>query len=126
MNVLSCNDSVWIEAFSGLRVTAFWQLVELVRRRGGDAPTGGRASSKNYRFSANVQIVIDIDTRLVVAVGRPGRGNCGDAPAFRTSGVADDIDTAGIDIVLADGACIGTGCVVPHRKRPECLSWPRS
>lgn len=36
------------------------------------------ASSKNYRFSANVQVIIDADTRLVVATGRP-------APATRST-----------------------------------------
>lgn len=29
----------------------------------------------NYRFSANVQIVIDGDTKLVVATARPTPGN---------------------------------------------------
>ncbi|MEZ0109383.1 hypothetical protein ABH920_003397 [Catenulispora sp. EB89] len=29
------------------------------------------ASSRNHRFSANVQVVIDADTRLVIATGRP-------------------------------------------------------
>jgi hypothetical protein len=31
--------------------------------------------SKNYRYSTNHQVVIDADTRLVVAVGRPLPGN---------------------------------------------------
>ncbi|GAA2745982.1 hypothetical protein GCM10010440_35950 [Kitasatospora cinereorecta] len=35
------------------------------------------ASSRNYRFSANVQVVIDADTRLVVATARPAPGNKG-------------------------------------------------
>jgi hypothetical protein len=29
------------------------------------------ASSKNYRYSVNMQVVIDADTRLTVAVGAP-------------------------------------------------------
>jgi hypothetical protein len=33
------------------------------------------ASSRNYRFSANVQVIIDADTRLVVATGQPAPGN---------------------------------------------------
>lgn len=75
------------------------------------------ASSKNYRFSANVQILIDADTRLVVSVGRPAPGNRNDAQVFGPSGIADDIDLARVAVVLADGAYAGTGCVVPHRKR---------
>lgn len=37
------------------------------------------ASSRNYRFSANVQVIIDADTRLVVATARPAPGNKADA-----------------------------------------------
>ena len=37
------------------------------------------ASSRNYRFSANVQVIIDADTRLVVAAARPVPGNTADA-----------------------------------------------
>ncbi|MGY3061735.1 hypothetical protein ACVWZD_006033 [Streptomyces sp. TE3672] len=33
------------------------------------------ASSRNYRFSANVQVVIDADTRRVIATARPVPGN---------------------------------------------------
>ncbi|MBB5108930.1 hypothetical protein FHS40_008056 [Streptomyces spectabilis] len=38
------------------------------------------ASSRNYRFSANVQVIIDADTRLVVATARPAPGNKGRRP----------------------------------------------
>jgi hypothetical protein len=37
------------------------------------------ASSRNYRFSANVQVIIDADTKLVVAAARPAPGNKADA-----------------------------------------------
>ncbi len=37
--------------------------------------------SKNYRYSTNHQVVIDADTRLVVAVGRPLPGNRDDCKA---------------------------------------------
>lgn len=72
------------------------------------------ASSRNYRFSANVQIVVDADTRLVVATARPVPGNTADAHAWHGS----DLPTvcAGTT-VLADGAYFGTGPVVPHRRR---------
>jgi hypothetical protein len=39
------------------------------------------SSSRNYRFSANVQVVVDADTRLVIAVVRPVPGTTADAPA---------------------------------------------
>lgn len=38
--------------------------------------------SKNYRYSTNHQVVIDADTRLVVAVGRPLPGNRNDCKAW--------------------------------------------
>lgn len=48
------------------------------------------ASPRNYRFSANVRVIIDADTHLVVA-------------AARTT-------------VIADSAYLGTGLIVPHRR----------
>jgi hypothetical protein len=39
------------------------------------------AQSKNYWYSTNRQVVIDADTRLVVAVGRPLPGNRNDCTA---------------------------------------------
>lgn len=42
--------------------------------------------SKNYRYSTNHQVVIDADTRLVVAVGRPLPGNRNDCKAWELSG----------------------------------------
>ncbi|WP_412539698.1 transposase family protein [Longispora sp. K20-0274] len=74
------------------------------------------ASSKNYRFSANVQIIIDADSRLVVATGKPVRGNVNDAQAYRDSGAATQVERSGV-VVLADGAYHGTGAIIPHRKR---------
>jgi hypothetical protein len=62
------------------------------------------ASSRNYRFSANVQVVIDADTRLVLATGRPVPGNVNDAQALRRSGIAAVCDG---EAVLADGAYWG-------------------
>jgi hypothetical protein len=43
--------------------------------------------SKNYRYSTNHQLVIDADTRLVIAVGRPVPGNRNDCKAWELSGV---------------------------------------
>ncbi len=75
---------------------------------------GVGASSRNYRLSANVQVIIDADARLVIATARPAPGNKGDAHAWRESGLP--AISAGFT-VLADGAYWSTGLVVPHRKR---------
>lgn len=72
-------------------------------------------SSRNYRFSANVQVIIDADTKLVVAAAQPVPGNAADARAWRDSGLARHCEGV---TVLGDGAYINTGLVVPHRKRP--------
>ncbi len=45
------------------------------------------ASSRNYRFSANVQVIVDADTRLVVATAWPAPGNKADAHVWRNSGL---------------------------------------
>ncbi|MEU2874536.1 transposase family protein [Streptomyces olivoreticuli] len=74
------------------------------------------ASSRNYRFSANVQVIVDADTRLVVATARPVPGTTADARAWRASGLAAACEGA---TVLGDGAYIGAGLIVPHRKRPR-------
>jgi hypothetical protein len=73
------------------------------------------ASSRNYRLSVNVQVIIDADTRLVVATGRPAPVNRADAQVWRNSGLGQHCDGV---TVLGDGAYINTGLVVPHRKRP--------
>lgn len=72
-------------------------------------------SSRNYRFSANVQVIVDADTRLVVAAARPVPGTTADAKAWRESGLAEQCQNV---TVLGDGAYINTGLIVPHRKRP--------
>ncbi|MFE7268229.1 transposase [Streptomyces sp. NPDC057592] len=81
------------------------------------------ASSKNYRFSTNLQVLVHADTRLVIAIGRPLPGNRNDCTAFAESG----IDRAcGDAFVLADGAYRGTGCLIPHRRQPgqaEVTGW---
>ncbi|MFQ6148356.1 transposase [Streptomyces seoulensis] len=69
--------------------------------------------SKNYRYSTNHQVVIDADTRLVVAVGRPVPGNRNDCKAWELSGARD---AAGRTAVIADGGYRGTGLVIPHRR----------
>jgi hypothetical protein len=73
------------------------------------------ASSRNYRISANVQVIIDAATRLVVAAARSAPGNKADAQFWRNSGLAEHCEGV---TVLGEGAYINTGLVVPHRKRP--------
>jgi hypothetical protein len=71
------------------------------------------ASSKNYRYSTNHQVVIDADTRLVTLIGRPLPGNRNDCQAWEESGAKDAVGDA---IVVADGGYIGTGLLIPHRR----------
>ncbi|MGW6674213.1 transposase family protein [Streptomyces vinaceus] len=71
------------------------------------------APSKNCRYSTNQQVVIDASTRLAIAVRRPLPGNRNDCRAFGESGVDRAVKGAPL---LGDGACPGTGAVIPHRK----------
>ncbi|MGX1115691.1 hypothetical protein RKD37_001054 [Streptomyces ambofaciens] len=74
------------------------------------------SSSRIYRFSANVQVIVDADTRLVITAARPVPGTTADAHAWRNSGLAQHGEGV---TVLGDGAYINTGLIVPHRKRPR-------
>jgi hypothetical protein len=76
---------------------------------------GLAASGRNYRSSANVQVIVGADTRLVVAAARPVPGTTADPQAWQACGLAEHCHGA---TVLGDGAYINTGMVVPHRKRP--------
>lgn len=58
--------------------------------------------------------IIDAATKLVIATARPAPGNRADARVWRESGLAEHCQDV---IVLADGAYINTGLVVPHRNR---------
>ncbi|MFJ4428583.1 transposase [Streptomyces bobili] len=72
------------------------------------------ASGKNYRYSTNPQVVIDANSRLVVAIGLPLPGSRNDCRAFTESGV--DRVCRGAP-TIADGGYQGTGLLIPHRKR---------
>jgi hypothetical protein len=72
------------------------------------------ASSKNYRYSTNLQVVIDANSRLVMAIGLPLPGSRNDCRAFTESGI--DRAYRGAP-TLADGGYQGTGLLIPHRKR---------
>jgi hypothetical protein len=72
------------------------------------------APSKNYRYSANLQVAIDADTRLVIALDRPRPGNHNDRTAYRDSGINQTL--AGRP-VIADGGYQGNAEVImPFRK----------
>lgn len=72
------------------------------------------ASSKNYRTSVNMQVLIDAATRLVVAVGQPTPGNRNDCTAWTESRINRAADRA---TVMADGGYQGTGLLMPHRRK---------
>ena len=78
--------------------------------------------SKNYRYSTNHQVVIDANTCLVVAVGRPVPGNRHDSKAWAESGAKDLVGRA---TTIADGGYPGTGLLIPHRKPKsgELCAW---
>ncbi|MGW1902274.1 transposase [Streptomyces hirsutus] len=77
--------------------------------------------SKNYRYSTNHQVVIDADTRLVVAVGRPLPGNRNDCTAWEMSGAKGAV---GRTTVIADSGYRGTGLLIPHRRAPGQTELP--
>ncbi|MES4893346.1 transposase [Streptomyces sp. NPDC096012] len=77
--------------------------------------------AKNYRYSTNHQVVIDADTRLVVAVGRPLPGNRNDCRAWELSGAKAAVGNA---TVIADGGYRGTGLVIPHPREPGQAKLP--
>ncbi|MCI0383651.1 transposase [Streptomyces sp. CNQ085] len=80
--------------------------------------------SKNYRYSTSHQVIIDADTRLVVAVGRPLPGNRNDYRAWELSGTKAAIGAT--PTVIADGGYRGTGLVIPHRRergQSELPAW---
>src|SRR3954465_13104679 len=62
------------------------------------------APSKNYRYSTNVQVAIDANMRLVIAIGDPQLGNRNDTIVYRTSGIQQRL--AG-RTVMADGGYRG-------------------
>jgi DDE superfamily endonuclease/Helix-turn-helix of DDE superfamily endonuclease len=72
------------------------------------------APSKNYRYSANVQVAIDADTRLVIATGDPRPGNRNDCTVYRDCGIDE---TLADRPVMADGGYQGNpDVIIPFRK----------
>ncbi len=85
------------------------------------------ASSTNYRYSTNLQVVIDANTRPTVAIGRPLPGNRNDCRAWRDSGVDHqcvDHQCRGAQ-VMADGGYPGNREVImPYRKPTDSSELP--
>ncbi len=81
--------------------------------------------SKNYRYSTNHQVVIDADTELVVALGRPLPGNRNDCRGWTESGAADACCNT---VVIADGGYPSTGLIIPRRRSPgvELPEWKQA
>lgn len=70
--------------------------------------------SKNYRYSTNHQVFVDVDTRLVVVVGWPLPGNRNDCKAWEESGAKAAV---GKTLTIAGGGYPGTGLVIPLRRQ---------
>ena len=80
------------------------------------------ARSKNYRYSTNLQVAIDANTRLVVALGDPQPGNHNDTTVYRSSGINDKL--AG-RATMADGAYRGNPeVIIPYRKPADGTALP--
>jgi hypothetical protein len=81
------------------------------------------APSKNYRYSTNLQVAIDANTRLVVALGDPQPGNRNDTVVYRSSGIHRRL--AG-RATMADGAYRGNPeVVIPYRKPHDGAPLPQ-
>ncbi len=74
------------------------------------------APSKNYRYSANVQVAIDADTRLVIATGDPQPGNRNDCTVYRDCGIEEKIADRP---VMADGGYRGNPDVMMTYRKPR-------
>ncbi|AJT62404.1 Putative transposase for insertion sequence element [Streptomyces lydicus] len=85
--------------------------------------------SKNYRYSTSHQVIIDADTRLIVAVGRPLPANRNDCKAWELSGAmefeeyvstrhdADLVVRAGILLLAVAFSAVVIGAVLHHHTR---------
>ncbi|MET8168542.1 transposase family protein [Streptomyces sp. NPDC005329] len=72
------------------------------------------ALSRNHRYSTNLQVDIDANSRLVVAIGLPLPGSRNDCQAFTESGVNQACQGAP---ATADGCHQGSGLLVLHLRR---------
>jgi Helix-turn-helix of DDE superfamily endonuclease len=72
------------------------------------------APSKNYRYSTNLQVAIDANSRLVVALGDPRPGNRNDTIVYRSSGINQKL--AGRPTMAPDGRPWPTAPTAATRK----------
>jgi hypothetical protein len=86
-----------------------------------DLPDPTTAHPTHQQRRTNHQVVIDADTRLVVAVGRPLPGNRNDCKAWELSGAKVAV---GRTTVVADGGYRGAGLIIPHRRQPGQTDLP--
>ncbi|SIM54502.1 transposase family protein [Micromonospora cremea] len=78
--------------------------------------------SKNYRYSTNLQVAINANTRLVIAVGDPQPGNRNDTIVYRSSGIDQKLDGRP---VMADGGYRGNPeVIIPYRKPADGSDLP--
>ncbi|MDH6546040.1 hypothetical protein M2162_000137 [Streptomyces sp. SAI-041] len=78
--------------------------------------------SKNYRYSTNHQLVIDADTPLVVAVGRPLPGNRNDCKAWELSGAKPPPGTPPSSRTAATAAPAWSSRTAAREARPTSRS----
>ncbi len=103
--MLELTDAVWC-ADGPVRSLVELSLV-------GEHRPPARGPSTN-RYSANLQVAIDANTRLVIALGDPQPGNRNDTIVYRSSGI--NAQLAGRE-VMADGGYRGNPEVImPYRK----------
>jgi hypothetical protein len=74
------------------------------------------AQSKNYRYSTNLQVAIDANTCLILALGERQPGNRNDTIVYRSSGINTTL--AG-RAVMADGGYRGNPEVIMPYRRPR-------
>jgi hypothetical protein len=77
--------------------------------------------SKNYRYSTNHQVVIDADTRLVVAIGRPLPGNRNDCKAWELSGAKQPSARPPSSRTAATGALAWSSHTAARKARANSL-----
>jgi hypothetical protein len=86
------------------------------------ATTGWPPPSKNYRYSTNLQIAIDADTRLVIATGDPQPGNRNDTIAYRANGI--DKTLAGRPVIADSAYRSNPEVIIPYRKPHDGTALP--
>jgi hypothetical protein len=80
------------------------------------------ASSRNCRFSANAQVVLAAETRMLIAAAQPLPGTTADAHAWRASGLAEQCEGLTLivfNVVALHPAARTTGAGPPARQRNE-------